>query len=129
MQEGGGLFSTLIMFLLILLLLGGQIMVARRLEKAQSPRPPGQLPFTWGYFCGVQGIVLGGLGGLGAFVSPEIDWVYGFLAVLLYGVSGYFVIQRRKWAWITLTVFSFNFFLWGINYFYGKNRWNEFEQN
>lgn len=132
MQEAG-LLSTLIIFLFILLLLGGEIIVARRFERARSPRPSGQLPYTWGYFCGVQAIILAGLAILGAFISPEIDkstaLMGSILAVVGWGVPGYFVIHRRKWAWITLTILSMNFVLWGINYFYGKNRWNEFDSS
>ena len=91
MQETS-LLASLIMFVLILLLLGAEILIARRLEKGRTPRPPGQLPYTWGYFCGIQGFVFACLAILGSFVSPQIDKSTAIVAVLGWGVPGYFVI-------------------------------------
>jgi hypothetical protein len=44
----------------------------------------------------------------------------------LHAVAGWFIIKRKPWAWVVGTVFSFNIFLWVINYAYGRNRWREF---
>jgi hypothetical protein len=42
---------------------------------------------------------------------------------LIYAVPAWFVAQRRHWAWITLTIFSFNPVTWIINFIYLWKRW------
>ena len=41
-------------------------------------------------------------------------------------VSGWFIIQRKRWAWVVGTIASLNPLMWIINYIYGRNRWREF---
>jgi TPR repeat protein len=43
-----------------------------------------------------------------------------------YALCGWFIIQRKRWAWVLGTVLSFNILVWIINYIYGRNRWGEF---
>jgi hypothetical protein len=53
-----------------------------------------------------------------------------FLALTMWlalsAVSGWFIIQRKRWAWVGGTILSFNILVWIINYIYGRNRWGEF---
>lgn len=131
-MEQTSLLATVLSFVLIFFFLWVEILIARHLEKGQTPNPPVELPYTWEYFWGIQGFVFAFLAVLGSFVNREIDKSTALLesiaTVFGWGVPGYFVIQRRSWAWVTLTILSLNLVVWGINYFYGKNRWNEFDQ-
>jgi hypothetical protein len=53
----------------------------------------------------------------------------GITAVIIcgaiYGVLAWFFAQRHHWAWITLTIFSFNPVAWIINFIYLRKRWSE----
>jgi len=44
---------------------------------------------------------------------------------LIYAVPAWFFAQRRHWAWITLTIVSFNPVAWIINFIYLWKRWAE----
>jgi hypothetical protein len=44
---------------------------------------------------------------------------------LIYAVLAWFFAQRRHWAWITLTILSFNPVAWIINLIYLWKRWAE----
>ena len=65
---------------------------------------------------------IGGLA-LGAFLEfgPMVLIICG----LLYAILAWFFAQRCHWAWITLTIFSFNPVAWIINFIYFRKRWAE----
>ena len=44
---------------------------------------------------------------------------------LIYGVLAWFFAQRRRWAWIALTILSVNPIAWIINAIYLRRRWAE----
>ena len=44
---------------------------------------------------------------------------------LIYAILAWFFAQRRHWAWITLTILSFNPIAWIINAIYLRKRWAE----
>ena len=43
----------------------------------------------------------------------------------IYAVLAWFFAQRHRWAWLTLTIFSFNPVAWIINLIYLWKRWRE----
>ena len=43
----------------------------------------------------------------------------------LYVVLAWFFAQRQYWAWITLTILSFNPVAWIINFLYLRKPWRE----
>jgi hypothetical protein len=43
----------------------------------------------------------------------------------LYAGLAWFFAQRRHWAWITLTILTFNPIVWIVNFFYLRKRWAE----
>jgi hypothetical protein len=47
------------------------------------------------------------------------------LCGLIYAVLAWFFAHRRHWAWITLTIVSFNPVAWIINFIYLWMRWAE----
>ena len=54
-------------------------------------------------------------------------WLVLLALSAVWGPAGYFVIKRRRWAWIVHTVASFNPLWWIINTVYARHRWAEFE--
>ena len=56
--------------------------------------------------------------------------VFGFFSAVIvfaviYAVLAWFFAQRQHWAWITLTILSFNPVAWIINFLYLRKRWGE----
>ena len=100
------------------------------LERRRKRLGIGALPFAWAFFVGVSaflfGSILGGAGFVAAMDSNDLSGAGIALAFgAAYALPGWFVIQRRRWAWVILTVLSLNPFSWIINYIYGRNRWSE----
>lgn len=100
--------------------------VSFALERRRRATSPGTLPYTWGFFQGVGSLLAGSwiflltLGAGGDAIAA------GLVVVALYAVPGWFVIRRRRWAWVVLTIATLNPVLWIAHYVYGKNRWSEF---
>jgi hypothetical protein len=106
------------------------------LEVRRKKASPRDLPYTWGFYQGMTGVLLGGYCVIGAVVlslSAGQGSTSGasFLLMLgsIWGVAGYFVIKRRKWAWVVHTIASLNPVWWIANSIYGHNRWHEFDRD
>ncbi len=120
------------------------------MEEELKKREPSSKPFKWGFYVGVSAkrlgifytiiLLLGGLGmmiGVGADLSEgnnemAVVWAVSGVVYLLVGiysgfvaVAGHFVIKRKKWALIVMTVLS-GPIGWLINGIYISNRWDEF---
>ncbi len=112
---------VLIVLALSAIAVGVPIAVALALNRRFQRRHPGKRPYRWGYYFSVQSFVCGlGLGvmlesGAGAIIV--CGGVYALLA--------WFFAQRHRWAWVTLTIFSFNPVAWIINLVYCWRRWAE----
>ncbi len=55
---------------------------------------------------------------------------FGFFSAVIvfaviYAALAWFFAQRQHWAWITLTILSFNPVAWIINFIYLRRRWAE----
>jgi hypothetical protein len=102
-------------------MLGVPIFVAWALHRHFRRRHPAKRPYRWGYYFSVQSFVvaiaLGVVFGSGAIAIIGFGVVYGALA--------WFFAQRKHWAWVTLTLFSFNPVVWIINLVYLRKRWAE----
>jgi NADPH:quinone reductase-like Zn-dependent oxidoreductase len=117
--------STVGPVLVVLATVAGMIGVPLALALALHPffqgRHPGKKPYRWGYYFSVQSFVIGMALGImfdsGAIAMIALGVVYGALA--------WFFAQRRHWAWVTLTLFSFNPAVWIINFIYLRKRWTE----
>src|SRR5215469_16170692 len=112
------------------------IFAAQLLEKRLKARIPATRPYRWGFYVGCMGVacaplfLLTGLATLLSEMSDKFESA-GLLAVCtlffaVHTVSGWFVIHRKRWAWVVSTIFSLNIVTWVINYTYGQNRWGEF---
>lgn len=103
---------------------------ARRRRGAAARGAPATRPYTWGLFQGLLGVLIGAVGALlflaGVWFANGDVVLAGVLLVVGYGLSGYYVMLRRRWAWVVLTILQFNPIFWIIDYIYGRNRWEEF---
>ena len=59
---------------------------------------------------------------LGIFFESTIAVI---VCAVIYAVLAWFFAQRHHWAWITLTILSFNPVAWIINSIYLRKRWAE----
>lgn len=84
-------------------------------------RNPDKRPYRWGYYFGMMSFIGGLL--LGRFLDFGLTGV--IVCGLLYGLLAWFFAQRRRWAWIALTILSFNPIAWIINAIYLWKRWGE----
>jgi hypothetical protein len=116
--------SNLIALTLLTVLVGVPVVpvvLALALNRRLRQRYPGQKPFRWGYYFSIMSLVRGV--GLGLLLQS------GIAAMLicggLYAVLAWFFAQRRRWAWVTLTLLSFSPIAWLINFVYLRKRWAE----
>jgi len=96
------------------------IVVALALNRRFQRRNPGKRPYRWGYYFSVMSFIAAmGLAVILCGVGAAI------VCGLIYAVLAWFFAQRHHWAWITLTIFSFNPAAWVINFIYLWKRWAE----
>ena len=113
------------LFILLLVALPAAI-VSSELEARRKKRVGDtELPYAWGYFQGVSGLLLGCWALVLAMFADDSGILV--LAGIVWAPSGYFVIKRRKWAWVLHTIASLNPLWWIVNTIYGRNRWAEFD--
>lgn len=107
-----------------------------QLEQRLKARTPATRPYKWGFFTGCMGVscapfaFLSIIGLTNTWTKGDLDVFAVLLATgvwsVISAISGWFVIRRKRWAWVVATIFSFNIVVWIINYIYGRNRWGEF---
>jgi NADPH:quinone reductase-like Zn-dependent oxidoreductase len=97
------------------------IVVAFVLNRRFRQRNSDKRGYRWGYYFSVMSFIAGLA--LGAFFES------GAIAVIvcgfIYGVLAWFFAQRCHWAWVALTILSFNPIAWIINAIYLRRRWAE----
>ena len=104
-----------------------------QLEKNANQNHPDRKPYTWGYFTGVAALTTGAAYSVISFYAAsrtyrgeDILIAIGILS-LIHSIAGYYVIKRKKVAWVVSTVLLLNPVGWIVNGIYAKNRWHEFE--
>ena len=122
--------------LYVLVAVVASICIASSLEKSLKTRLPATRPYMWGFYTGCMGVacaplaVVAALGMAVAGINGRWETFGLFLALTawlaLSTVSGWFIIKRKRWAWLLGTILSGNILVWIINYIYGRNRWGEF---
>ncbi len=82
-------------------------------------------PYKWGYYIGYAGLI-----GSALFTFYVVLFSAALALVLVISIpeaiSSYYIIRRKKWAWVLGTILSLNPILWIAHIFYGRNRWGEF---
>jgi hypothetical protein len=97
------------------------IVVAFLLNRRFHERNPEKKNYRWGYYFSIMSFIAGLV--LGLFLEAGATGV--ILCGLVYAVLAWFFAQRQHWAWITLTILSFNPIAWIINAIYLRKRWTE----
>jgi NADPH:quinone reductase-like Zn-dependent oxidoreductase len=95
------------------------IIAAFVLNRRFRERNPEKRPYRWGYYFSMMAFIGGLL--LGRFLDFGLTGV--IVCGLLYGLMAWFFAQRHHWAWIALTILSFNPIAWIINAIYLRKRW------
>jgi hypothetical protein len=79
------------------------------------------------------GVPLGGISGLATLAAglagEQRHMLVGGGATVffaLHAVCGWFIIRRKRWAWVIGTLLSISPAIWIPNAIYGSNRWKEF---
>src|SRR5262249_9470486 len=124
MSSGAATRSYLIALTLVGIVLGVSvvpIVVAFLLNLRYKRLNPGNRPYRWGYYFSVMSFIAGIL--LGLLLESGIGAV--IICAVIYAVLAWFFALRYHWAWITLTILSFNPLAWIINFFYLRKRWAE----
>ncbi len=112
----------LIILALIALVILAPIVVALALNRRFQRSNPGNRPYRWGYYFSIQSFIVS-VGLAAALLESGVSAV--IVCGAIYGVLAWFFAQRRHWAWITLTIFTFNPVAWIINFIYLWKRWAE----
>src|SRR5712692_551407 len=97
------------------------IVVALVLNRRFRQRNPGKRPYRWGLYFSILSF-LGGMG-LGIMLESGVSAV--IVCGVIYAVLAWSFAQRRHWAWVALTILSFNPVAWIINFIYLRKRWAE----
>lgn len=97
------------------------IVVALVLNRRFRQRNPDKRGYRWGYYFSVMSFIHGL--GLGAFL--ESGAIVVIVCGVIYAALAWFFAQRCHWAWVALTILSFNPIAWIINAIYLRKRWAE----
>lgn len=116
--------------ILIFVILIGSLIFAIYYNDRWQKLYPGEKGFVWGYFqaavCFPAAIICLSL----PFIMEETDvwiWIYFSVHGLIAPFVSYYLLRHKKrWAWVVVVVLQMNVINWIIDYFYGKNRWDEF---
>jgi NADPH:quinone reductase-like Zn-dependent oxidoreductase len=97
------------------------VIAAFALNRRFRRRNPDKRGYRWGYYFSIMSFIAGL--GLGAFLESGATAV--IVCGVIYAVLAWFFAQRCRWAWIALTILSFNPIAWIINTIYLWKRWAE----
>jgi NADPH:quinone reductase-like Zn-dependent oxidoreductase/uncharacterized protein YqgC (DUF456 family) len=97
------------------------IIAAFVLNRRFKRRHPEARGFRWGYYFSIMSFIAGLV--IGLFMEAGTTGV--IVCGLIYALLAWFFAQRHRWAWIVLTILSFNPIAWVINAIYLWKRWGE----
>ncbi|MUM77225.1 hypothetical protein GKC30_06220 [Pseudodesulfovibrio sp. F-1] len=98
------------------------------LDKKLHQKHPEAKPYKWGYYTGLMGMLTYGLLALTLVVTSAVKDQKTLTALVFFTLSiipYYYIIMRRKWAWVVGVILLFNPILWIVNAVYARNRWKE----
>jgi hypothetical protein len=97
------------------------IILALALNRRFKSRNPEKRSYRWGYYFSIMSFIA--VLGLSYLLFESVVVVIG--VAILYAVLAWFFAQRHHWAWVALTILSFNPIAWIINAIYLRRRWAE----
>jgi len=123
-----------IWFSLVLICLVVSIPLAGTIEHRLQARFPNIRPYKWGAFVGCAGLtsvlfIPSGITiGLASDASNEdrMTALFVLCYFMTHGLCGWYILQRKRWAWIVATILWPNPIYWIINGIYASRRWAEF---
>lgn len=107
------------------------IKYTKRIDVEFKELSPKSKPYIWGYFFGILYFMIGIFilcFAIFSFLNNKIDYVIfiWLIPVFFNTVLGIKVINRGDKAFTIATVLTLNPIIWVINYFYMKNRYDDF---
>jgi NADPH:quinone reductase-like Zn-dependent oxidoreductase len=124
-NSGGRPGPALIALVLIGTLLGVTIVpigCALALNRRFRLRNSLKRSYRWGYYFSILSFIAG-IGLLGVVLDSSVG--AALACGLVYITLAWYFAQRRHWAWVALTILSFNPVVWIINAIYLRKRWAE----
>jgi hypothetical protein len=100
------------------------------LDRKLHERQPGAMPYKWGYYTGLMGMMTYALLALMLLSYSVLDGRQDYAVMLLFVLAVipyYYIIKRKRWAWVVGTILLFNPVLWIIDAVYARNRWRELD--
>jgi NADPH:quinone reductase-like Zn-dependent oxidoreductase len=97
------------------------IILALVFNRRFQQRNPGKKPFRWGYYFAIMSFVV--VVGLAILLDLGVTTVIAM--VVIYGLLALSFVKHHHWAWVILTLLSFNPIAWIINFFYLRKRCSE----
>jgi NADPH:quinone reductase-like Zn-dependent oxidoreductase len=97
------------------------IIAAFALNRRFKQRNPEKRGYRWGYYFSIMSLIAGLV--LGLFLECGATGV--IVCSLIYAVLAWCFARRHHWAWVALTILSFNPIAWIINAIYLWRRWRE----
>jgi hypothetical protein len=98
--------------------IGGALALNRRFRRRNSLKRS----YRWGYYFSILSFIAG-IGLLGLVLDSSVG--AALACGLVYITLAWYFAQRRHWAWVALTILSFNPVVWIINAIYLRKRWAE----
>jgi len=120
-ESHGSLFVASVLIGVPLAVLILPIIIALVLNRRFRQRNPDKRGYRWGYYFSVMSFIHGLV--LGAFFESGAMGV--IVCGLIFAVLAWFFAKRCHWAWVALTILSFNPIAWIINAIYLRKRWAE----
>ena len=115
--SGGGAGAVLVVlqfFAVVIGVLIVPIIIAIALNRRYQRRHAGTRPYRWGYYFSIISVII--VVGLALLLNAGLSVVV--IGAVVYGGLAWFFARRRHWAWIALTLLSFNPVAWVINAIY-----------
>ena len=97
------------------------IVLALALNRRFKSQNPEKRSYRWGYYFSIMSFLA--VLGLSYLLFESVVVMAG--VAILYAVLAWSFAQRQHWAWIALTILSFNPIAWIINAIYLWKRWTE----
>jgi NADPH:quinone reductase-like Zn-dependent oxidoreductase len=97
------------------------LIAALALNRRFQQRNPGMRPYRWGYYFSILSFIVA----VGVAFMLDAGITAVIVCGIVFAILAWFFAERRRWAWITLTILSFNPIAWIINSIYLWKRWAE----
>jgi NADPH:quinone reductase-like Zn-dependent oxidoreductase len=120
-SAAGATGSDLVAWVLLAIAVVAPIAAALALNSRFQRRNPGKRPYRWGYYLSIESL----LAGIALGIALESGAATAIACALVYALLAWSFARRRRWAWLALTILTFNPIAWIVNAVYLRKRWAE----